>query len=222
MHVSAGDEHLVAAKYMSYLLDDLGVTSLLDVGTGTGRAIKFLLPRHPNVRLAGIEPVQALIDEAVKGGVPPGVITPGRGEALPYEDEAFDAVCEFGALHHVSKPNEVIGEMLRVARKAVFISDTNRFGRGSHHSRLAKVGLASVGLWRLADWVKTRGKGFAISEGDGVAYSYSVFDSMSLLTAWADRVILFPTLGDKSGGLFHPLLTSSHLLCCAIKEDRVL
>src|SRR5207253_1727294 len=105
--------------------------SLLDVGAGTGRGIKFFMERNPDLKIVSIEPVQALIDEAIKGGVPEGIVAQGRGEALPFNDRAFDAVCEFGVLHHASNPDEVLAEMMRVARKAVFISDTNRFGQGS-------------------------------------------------------------------------------------------
>jgi SAM-dependent methyltransferase len=219
-HVRANDEHFVAAQYASYLITGLGVRSLLDVGAGTGRGIKFFMERHPDLKIVGIEPVQALIDEATRGGVPTGIIAQGRGEALPFDDGAFDAVCEFGVLHHASNPDEVLAEMMRVARKAVFISDTNRFGQGSRPSRWAKVALQSLGLWRPANWLKNGGKNYFLSEGDGLAYPYSTYDSLPALTRWADRVVLVPTaVRDKGVGLSHPLLSSSHLLLAAIKED---
>src|ERR1700730_4892970 len=217
-HVRVGDEHFVAAQYLSYLVDGLNIRSLLDVGAGTGRAIKFLRERHPGLRVAGIEPVQALIDQAVDGGLDSGIIALGRGEALPFQDGAFDAVCEFGALHHVSNPKAVVGEMIRVAKRAVFLSDSNRFGQGGRPHRFVKLALASAHLWGFANWVKTRGKRYSMSEGDGLGYSYSVFDSLPTLMTWADRIILVPTLTDKAvTGLYHPLLTSRHLLIGAIK-----
>jgi SAM-dependent methyltransferase len=219
-HVRANDEHYVAARYASYLINGLGIDSLLDVGAGTGRAIKFFLERHPDLKVVGIEPVQALIDEAIRGGVPMGIIAQGRGEALPFNDGAFDAVCEFGVLHHASSPDEVLAEMMRVARKAVFISDSNRFGQGSRPSRWAKLALQSLGLWGPANWLNTRGKNYFVSEDDGLAYAYSTYDSLPALTRWADRVLLVPTsVRDKGVGLLHPLLSSSHLLLAAIKED---
>jgi SAM-dependent methyltransferase len=219
-HVCANDEHFVAARYASYLMTGLGINSLLDVGAGTGRAVKFFLERHPDLKVVGIEPIQALIDEAIKGGVPAGLIARGRGEALPFNDGAFDAVCEFGVLHHASSPDEVLSEMMRVARKAVFISDTNRFGQGSRPSRWAKLALQSLGLWGPANWLNTRGKNYFVSEDDGLAYAYSVYDSLPALTRWADRVMLVPTaVRDRGVGLSHPLLSSSHLLLAAIKED---
>jgi hypothetical protein len=66
---------------------------------------------------------------------------------------------------------------IRVAKKAIFLSDSNRFGRGSHTARLLKIALYKTGLWQAARFVQTKGKMYTISEGDGLQYSYSVFDS---------------------------------------------
>ncbi|MDJ0795472.1 MAG: hypothetical protein QNJ51_01345 [Calothrix sp. MO_167.B12] len=108
--------------------------------------------------------------------------------------------------------------MMRVARKAIFLSDSNRFGQGSLLARWMKLALYKLGLWKWADFFRTRGKGYTITEGDGLAYSYSVFDSYDLLAEWADRIILIPTDAMKSKSWFHPLLTSGHILICAIRE----
>lgn len=68
-----------------------------------------------------------------------------------------------------------MSEMLRVAQKAIFISDANNFGQGRFLARTAKQALNALGLWKTVDFIKTKGKGYTISEGDGLAYSYSVF-----------------------------------------------
>ena len=39
-----------------------------------------------------------------------------------------------------------------------------------------KQAINAFGFWHVADFVKTRGRGYMISDGDGVAYSYSVFN----------------------------------------------
>src|SRR4051794_23507353 len=92
MHVGAEDEHVVALRYVRSFLEPLGARSLLDVGAGTGRVYRQL--RGTGLDVRGIEPVQALIDEAVnRHGAPPGVIEQGRGEALPFDDGSFDVVC---------------------------------------------------------------------------------------------------------------------------------
>jgi ubiquinone/menaquinone biosynthesis C-methylase UbiE len=131
---------------------------------------------------------------------------------------SFDAVFECGILHHVKEPSRIVGEMMRVSRKAIFLSDENRFAHGSTFARWAKLLLYKSGIFDRAYRLKTLGKGYRYSEGDGLAYSYSVFDAFEELSEWADRVILIPTDKAKSKSMFHPLMTSFHVLLCAIRD----
>ena len=106
---------------MSGFFDVLGISSVLDVGCGTGRGLQYFLERNARVRVHGIEPVPALIEQAVKVNlIPSHLITKGCGEALPFADQSFDAVFACGVLHHVQEPNRIVREMMRVSRKAVF------------------------------------------------------------------------------------------------------
>jgi hypothetical protein len=73
-------------------------------------------------------------------------------------------------------------------------------------------------VFEAAYRLKTLGKGYRFSEGDGLAYSYSVFDSCAALSEWADRVIVVPTDDVKTKSVFHPLLTSFHVLLCAVRD----
>src|SRR5260370_23809871 len=213
MHVSDGDEHATALRYLGGFLDTLRLVSILDVGTGTGRAIAFVRENNPRVHAVGTELIAALLSQAVEEGqLPPTCLVRGSGYDLPFADKSFDAVCEFGMLHHVKDPNAVIDEMIRVARSAIFLSDSNRFGQGRMFGRYMKLMLARAGLWRAANYLKSGGRAYMISEGDGLSYSYSVFDSFDKLAAWADRVVVVPTSPAQSGTWLHPLLTSSHVL----------
>jgi ubiquinone/menaquinone biosynthesis C-methylase UbiE len=218
-HVAEADEHFLALKYISGFFDILKVASALDVGCGTGRGLKYFLTHKPHIHVRGIEPVPALIGQAVQSnGIPANLITRGSGDHLPFPDASIEAVFECGVLHHAKNPQQIVQEMVRVSRKAVFLSDENRFANGSLFSRCAKIVLCRTGVFGAAYRLKTLGKGYRLSEGDGLAYSYSVFDSIDLLARWADRIILIPTDKVKTGSLFHPLLTSFHLLLCAVRE----
>ena len=214
MHVAEGDEHYRALSYITTMSGVWDINSFLDVGSGTGRAVQYLHERGFHVR--GVEPVEALIKQAdpkVRE-----IIQCGRGESLPHPDASFDAVCEFGVLHHVRRPDLVVKEMLRVARKAVFLSDANRFGQGRAAVRVLKVLLSKAGLWPVANFIKTRGKIYSYSEGDGIFYSYSVYDSLPLIREWADEVYFLPLMPHSSASWWQPLLTSEQILLCAFRR----
>jgi SAM-dependent methyltransferase len=221
MHAAPNDEHYTALAYISALIEGFGWRSVLDVGAGTGRGVRHFIDRHPGLDVRGVEPVRAMIEQAERGnGVPAGVIDEGRGDPLPFADDAFDVVCELGVLHHVADPNTVVAEMTRVARRAVFLSDTNRFAKGGFLHRAAKYGLYRLGLWQAVYRLATRGRGYHLNPEDGgVAYTYSVYDSLALLNEWADRVFLVPTAPVRAGW-FHPLFSAHTVLLCAVRDDQ--
>jgi SAM-dependent methyltransferase len=217
--VHEGDEHFVALDFVSTLIAGKGYRSVLDVGSGTGRGIRYLLDRHEGLEIRGVEPVRELIDQAeTANGVPEGTIIEGSGESLPFDTDSFDVVCELGVLHHVPNPEGLITEMTRVARRAIFLSDENRFGRGRRTTRLARFALWHTGLWPLAFRIRHRGRRYVRNPEDGgVAYSYSVYDSLGQLNEWAERVFVVPTV-PASESFAHPLLSASHGLLCAIRD----
>jgi len=214
------DEHYRAVSYIARMASDWGISSFLDVGAGTGRSVEFLHDRGFHVR--GVEPVEALIQEGIRARPElRDLLQCGQGESLPYDDDSFDAVCEFGVLHHVRRPQLVVQEMLRVARKAVFISDSNRFAQGRPTARLTKFLLFKAGLWPLVNWLKTGGKGYGYSTDDGVFYSYSIYDSLGILATWARDLQLVSTVPSASSTCFQPIFTSTHLLVCAVRSGTI-
>jgi ubiquinone/menaquinone biosynthesis C-methylase UbiE len=221
MHAHEGAGDAFSAKLLQNIVRMVDAQSVLDVGAGTGLGLRALKEALPHLNVCGIEPVRELIQQAARNdSAAPGPIFQGRGEALPFRDASFDVVCEFATLHHVPDPGAVVNEMLRVARKVVFISDSNRFGQGSLSSRIIKLLLFKSRLWGLFNYLRTSGKGFLISEGDGLFYSYSVYDSFRQIACWADRLILIPNEIQKVKSWLHPLLTSSGVILCAIREGK--
>jgi ubiquinone/menaquinone biosynthesis C-methylase UbiE len=217
-HEGASDDQI--GKIVHGMMRMLEVRSVLDVGTATGLGVCKLKSALPDAFVCGVEPVAGLLKQAIDNGAgESGSLICGSGQALPFPNESFEAVCEFAILHHVENPNSVVREMLRVARKAVFLCDSNRFGQGPVPVRFAKLALYKCGLWRAYNWLRTGGKGYLITEGDGLAYSYSVYDSLELLAEWADRVILIPSEAGTKASWFHPLLTSAGVIVCAIRNS---
>ncbi len=222
MHAHEGGTDPSNTKYVYAFLRMLGARSVLDVGTATGRGLSDFKRELPDLFVCGIEPVDALIRQGVREGYTSGIaIVRGSGEALPFPDRSFDVVCEFAALHHVANPNAVVRGMLRVARKAVIICDSNRFGQGPPLARFLKLALYKTRLWSVFTYVRTQGKGYMVTEGDGLAYSYSVYDSFDLIARWGDRIVTVPCGEGKHISWFHPLLTSSGVLLCAIKDESL-
>ena len=219
MHAHEGAGDAFNQRLIKTMLQLLGAESVLDVGTATGYRLHDFHSALPEAFLCGIEPVDALLGVARRSGVlASGSLIRGTGLALPFADKSFDVVCEFATLHHVEKPDVVVREMLRVARKAVLISDSNRFGQGGFLVRLAKLAMYQTHTWQFFDWVRTKGKGYRFTEGDGLCYSYSIYDSFHLLASWADRLIIFPSEGGKARSWLHPLLNSPGVVVFAIKE----
>jgi ubiquinone/menaquinone biosynthesis C-methylase UbiE len=206
MHVDDEREHHFALCLMMGAMDFLQVKSVLDIGSGTGRAIRWIKKHRPDILVRGIEPVEELRKVAYANGVSETELIPGNALALEFADDAFDLVCEFGVLHHIKTPNVAVAEMLRVAKKAVFISDSNNFGQGGRASRYIKQTLRSWGLWPLVNLIKTKGKGYTISEGDGLAYSYSVFNDYDQIQQQCESVHLINTV---PAGI-NPYRASSH------------
>ena len=212
-HAHEGDAHYFALSFLLGALDFLEATSVLEVGAGTGRALLHLTRYRPELTVRGIEPVDELREAAYAKGLSRGILLAGDGNTLAFADQEFDAVCAFGVLHHVPRPDQVIREMLRVARRAIFISDSNNFGQGSPITRTVKQAINAVHLWRLANWIRTRGRGYQITEGDGLAYSYSVFNDYELIRRHCRSVHILNT---AEAGV-NPYRSASHVAMLGIK-----
>ena len=214
MQISDQDEHQFALAILSAMIEYHGIKSVLDVGSGTGRALRYLKARHPGVRFVGIEPVEALRKIGHDAGLSPEELKDGDVNALAASDGEFDLVCEFAVLHHVPKPEFAVAEMLRVARKAIFISDANNFGQGGVMSRMIKQTINAFGLWRAFDWLRTGGKGYHLSTGDGLFYSYSVFNNYAQIRAACKAVYQFNTV---DAGMSFPT-SAPHVAILAVKK----
>lgn len=221
MHAFEGVDDPVSSRMILAILHSLEVRSVLDVGSATGRGLQQFATSFPGALVCGIEPVAALLQQGVAAGVTKRVpLLQGTGQALPFGNAAFDAVCEFATLHHVPDPRKVVQEMTRVARRAVVICDSNRFGQGPLVARLFKLFLYKIGLWSTFDYIRTGGKRYQISEGDGLFYSYSVYDTYDVVAKWADRVLIIPSVPGPSNTWFHPLLSAPGVILIGIRESN--
>lgn len=213
-------EHVLALYLLAGYVDFYNIKSILDVGAGTGTTLLWLKKRFPELTVVGIEPVQALRQQGHNKGLSSAELRHGDACQLPFADASFDLVCEFAVLHHIKHPDCAVREMSRVASRMICISDCNFMGQGSIAVRLIKRGIFTLGLWPLANWIKTKGKGYSFGEEDGLAYSYSVFQNLSILQQDWPQVSIIPT--KSSGGLtLNPMIAAEQLLLVGIKNKSL-
>ncbi|MCL4385288.1 MAG: class I SAM-dependent methyltransferase [Actinobacteria bacterium] len=84
---------------------------ILDVGIGTGIFALEFAKRGMDV--SGIDPSNKMIEIATKRGLSAKV---GSGEAIPFEDNLFDAVLSMTSLEFSNNPDKFVSEMTRVAK----------------------------------------------------------------------------------------------------------
>ena len=147
-------------------------------------------------------------------GVPETQLIEGDATKIPFEDGAFDIVTETGILHHIPQPERAIAEMLRVAKKAVLISDSNNMGQGSPLARKTKQILKTCGLWKLAYYIRSGGKSYWTSDGDGLGYPFSIYDHYPLIRARCKAVHSFNT---QDAGISH-YHSAAHVAVLGIKR----
>lgn len=214
-------EHEDALRHVAAYLRRLDARTVLDTGCGTGLAMRTLAGLVPELELHGNDPSPELLRVAAERyGIPADRLDCVASDALPYPDGAFDAVVETGVLHHVPDPAAVVAEMLRVARRAVFISDSNIYGQPSSAlpARILKLGLSRAGLLRPLLRLRRGGRDWYVTDEDGVGWSYSVFDTLPQVRRACAEVVVTATGDAGARAARRPLLFAGHCLLAGFKE----
>lgn len=196
-------EHMISIGYLESLIKLYNIKSILDIGAGTGRTIMHIKTKFPGIKIVGIEPVKELREIGYSKGIKTAELVDGNGNALSFNDNEFDLVCEFAVLHHVPQPGKVVQEMMRVAGKGIFISDCNNYGQGGRENRILKRAIKNLNLWKLYQFIITKGKMYHISEGDGLFYSYSVFNNYSQIKKVFKNIQVLSFIDNGINPLYH-------------------
>ncbi|MBU4502056.1 MAG: class I SAM-dependent methyltransferase [Nanoarchaeota archaeon] len=106
-------------------------SKLLDIGTGY---LSILAAKEFNCRVTSIdllkEKLKEVQQEARKEGVSKEIrFVEANAAKLPFSDSSFDISVSYGALHH-NKNNyrSIIGEMFRVSKKRIVITELTKCG----------------------------------------------------------------------------------------------
>jgi len=127
--------------------------TLLDIGTGP---IALIAAKEFNCQVTNIDYSNAALEETRKEADSAGLagkISYEKVDAssLPYQDRNFDIVVCYGALHHNNpeKRENILRELLRVAKETVAVSELTRLGFEQIHRA---SGFTAVDL----DWLENR------------------------------------------------------------------
>lgn len=95
----------------------------LDVGCGNGAFTEVLLRRCTPSQIHAIDPSEGLLATARQRLADKAVeIQQGSAEALPYDDDAFDAATMALVINFVPEPDKAVSEMARVVKSGGSVS----------------------------------------------------------------------------------------------------
>ena len=97
--------------------------TVLDVGCGEGVVTERIATALPEAEVVGLDIADPkLVAEWETRSSGNLSFRPGSAYSLPYGDGAFELVCAFEVLEHLERPAEALGELARVASRAVVVS----------------------------------------------------------------------------------------------------
>ncbi len=118
-----------ATHYGEYATNRLAVDAIevapdaivIDVGCGTGSALRRLAPRVPDGRLIGVDPVpRMLVIARERAAADPNghriEFVEAPAERLPFEDDVADVVLAFDSIDHWEDRDAGLLEVVRVLR----------------------------------------------------------------------------------------------------------
>ncbi len=101
---------------------------ILELGCGPGSTLLSFARLLAPSRLCGIDIDPELLDLAATRLAEAGrtaELVAGDARALPFDDESFDVVADFGTCFHIARPAEALAEAARVlAPKGRFVTET--------------------------------------------------------------------------------------------------
>jgi demethylmenaquinone methyltransferase / 2-methoxy-6-polyprenyl-1,4-benzoquinol methylase len=121
---------------------------VLDVATGTA-GVALVLAERTTARVVGVDLTQEMLRQGKERVSAAGqgdrvVLTAARAEQLPFADDTFDALTFTYLLRYLADPRATLRELARVVRPGGTVASL-------------EFGVPSVGAWRAAWWLYTRG-----------------------------------------------------------------
>jgi ubiquinone/menaquinone biosynthesis C-methylase UbiE len=95
-------------------------TGFLDVGCGTGWAVREAVKRLRSGKACGIDISPKMVDKAIalSRHIDNVEFRPGNSEAIPYPDDTFSSILCTSSFHHYQNPVRALCEMKRVMKNS--------------------------------------------------------------------------------------------------------
>lgn len=90
--------------------------SILDLGCGTGMALKLLLEKRSGIKAYGLDLSENMLKVAESRLGSKAELTKGDAENMPYKDGSFDTVLCIESFHHYPEPLKASSEIMRVLK----------------------------------------------------------------------------------------------------------
>lgn len=182
---------------------------VLEVGCGTGVITEMVAALPGVAEVVGIDPSERLVARA-RNRAPALAFDVGDGQALPYDDQAFDAVVFATTLCHVPDPGAALAEARRVLRPRgsllIYEGDYNTATVGlTAHDPLQTCVAAGVARMVNDPWIvrrlasMVRAAGFEVGELRSHGYIEETAAYMPTLVAAGTTAML------ESGTIAQPL-----------------
>jgi len=118
------------------MLRALNPASLLDIGSGRGRALWPILYSFPKTEVLCIDQAEwrcEVINAVHKGGVQRVQVIPGNIIDIPHKDNHFEVVTALEVLEHIPLASEALQRMMRLARRFVIITVPSKPDNNPEH-----------------------------------------------------------------------------------------
>lgn len=152
-------------------LADLDPTNVLDIGCGTGAALRHASRRWPSARFVGVDPVSRMVEIARERlekhpGESAIELRVGSAENLPAGDDAFDLILAFDSFDHWRDTRAGAREAARVLAPGGRLVVVRDQGVPGHSDDVVKRFRTEAGLELVAS---------QRIDADGVSFAMWVF-----------------------------------------------